>query len=128
MAVTRHASEERQAAVLKFFLENPSATGEEAQRALTLGRLVGEKGQPPMGTGMLFRLQRQAHDMRRKSQLPPPLGGTPAQLDEAGVRLLRERALQLQELLAKAPGGVTEVHVSKDGVRVVRLRPTEEAL
>jgi hypothetical protein len=129
-ALTRRESEERQAAVLRFFMESPTATGEEAQRALINGRLTGKKG-PPMGNGMLHRLQRQAHDLAVKGARPPeaPVArGDSAALDADALQALRESAHEVQRLLAESPGSVVEVHITRDGVRVVRLRPTEEAL
>jgi hypothetical protein len=37
--LTRRESEDRQQALLNFFLQNPSATGDEGQKALIDGRL-----------------------------------------------------------------------------------------
>jgi hypothetical protein len=127
--LTRKESEERQQAVLRFFVENPRATGEEAQRALSSGLLTGKQGQPPMGLGMLFRLKRQAEAMAAKDDTPPERparmnGG--AQLSEEQTQALRESARGLQRLLSEMPDTVLGVNVTREGVRVVRT--TEEEL
>lgn len=131
--MTRKESEERQEAVLRYFLENPRATGEEAQRLLTIGRLLPHRGkeQPPMGLGMLYRVKRKAEDMARKGFRPEAqaprliLDGKP---DDAQMQALRQRAQELQDALSKMPDGVLEVRVSRNGVSVVRMQPTEEAI
>jgi hypothetical protein len=130
-AISRKESEERHAAVLRFFMENPRATGEEAQRALLAGRLTGKKG-PPMGTGALFRVKRQAEELLAKGERPPsngtasPFKGDSAALDDEQLQALRQRAQEIQKLMGD--GGVMELHITRDGIRVVRLRPTEEKL
>jgi hypothetical protein len=131
MALTRRESEERQAAVLRFFIENPRATGDEAQSALTRGRLPGlQKDQPPMGLGMLFRLKRQAEEQVRKALVPARVAPAPAPaaLTEPQLQALRDRAYELQKLLQASGDGILELHVTREGVRIVRLRPTEEKL
>lgn len=132
-SISRKDSEERQRAVLRFFMENPSATGEEAQRALVSGRLLSHKGknQMPMGLGMLFRLKRQAEMSAKKGERPPEapmfkLNGGP--LTEDQLRALRNSGHELQRLLSELPATVLEVHITRDGVRVVRMQQTEETL
>jgi hypothetical protein len=138
-AMTRRESEERQQAVLRFFMEHPTATGDEAQKALISGRLTGKKG-PPMGIGMLFRVKRQAESLARSgAPLPPAPAPAPEVFRAPAVpahvggnndelEMLRERVRELQRLLANAPGGVVEIHITRDGARMVRLRPSEEEL
>ena len=130
-ALTRKESDERQQAVLRFFIANPRATGEDAQHALTSGRLTGKQGQPPMGLAMLYRLKRQAEEMAAKGDTPPEPptrmnGG--AQMSEEQTQALRERARELQELLSELPDTVLAVNVTREGVRIVRMQPTEEEL
>jgi hypothetical protein len=128
-ALSRKESEERQQAVLRFFVDNPRSTGDEAQRALTSGRLLGKKGQPPMGLGMLFKLKRQAETMAARGvRLPEPPRAADSQLTEEQLAALRDRGHELQKLLSELPEAVIEVHITRDGVRVVRLKATEEEL
>lgn len=141
MTLTRRESEERQQAVLRFFIESglspdgtkTRATGDEAQRALTTGRLTGKKDQPPMGLNMLYRLQRQAVDHLKKGKpLPPapvpppahPVPYAPAPVIEA----LRSRTKELEAILNNGSSDVVEIHITRDGVRIVRMQPTEEKL
>jgi hypothetical protein len=136
-SLTRRASEERQQAVLRFFIENPTATGEEAQRALRSGRLLPDRGrdQPPMGLGMLFRVKRQAKSMAAQGIRPnvatrtasQPLTQS-AQLNDEQLQALRDRGRHLQELLSKMPETVLEVHVSRHGVSILRAQTTKEDL
>lgn len=130
-ALTRRESEERQAAVLKFFMENPRATGEEMQKLLTAGRLTGKKG-PPMGQGMLYKLKDQALEMLGRGARAPepgPLRGESASLvaDEQ-LKDIRDRARELQKMLSDMNGSVLEIHISRDGLRVTRLQKTDETL
>jgi Cu/Ag efflux pump CusA len=118
--LTRRKSEERKAAVLDYFLKHPHATGDEAQAALTSGKLTGEKG-PQLSTGVLYELRKRAGVM-----LPDgarAAAGQPASGDAYAE--LRERAEELKRVLLATPG-VSEVIVTREGARVVRLR--EEAL
>jgi hypothetical protein len=128
-ALSRRESEERQAAALRFFIENPRATGDEMQRALTAGRLTGKKG-PPMGIGMLYKLKRRAEEMARQGQKPPAIAPRPdfESTAEEHLQKLRETAKELQRMLSETTGNVLEVHITRDGVRVVRMRATEEQL
>jgi hypothetical protein len=122
MKMTRKAAEKRQQAVLDFFLRNPAATGDEAQLALSGGKLTGEKG-PTMSVGMLYSLRKRALSML-------PAGGSARVVDSmSGDQLakLRERARELQEMLAKLPD-VSGVTITRDGARVVRTKVEEEAL
>lgn len=123
--MTRRESEERQAAVLRFFVENPTATGDEAQRALESGRLLGGKKQPPLGQGLLFKLKRQASELASKG-VKPSAPKAPSTLSGPQLQMLRERSHELQKMLADLPDGVAELHISRDGVKVVRLTTTEE--
>jgi len=136
--MTRRESGERQEAVLQFFLDNPRATGEEAQTQLTLGRLVPSHGkdQPPMGLHMLFRIKRRAEEITKRGGLqanepalhfPPTSHSNGADSkNEDQMNALRERTREVQELLVKMPPGVLEVHVSRGGIKI--LRTTEEEL
>lgn len=136
MALTRRESDERKQAVIRFFIENPRATGEEAQAALTSGRLTGRQGQPPMGLGMLFGLQRQAREMAAKGIKPTdlPAPALPVQMNgahdssERQFQALRECARELQNVLSQMPETVLEVNVTRERVRVVRMQKTAEEL
>jgi hypothetical protein len=131
--LTRRDSEERHRAVLKYFLTNPSATGDEAQKALTSGALTGKSG-PPMGIGMLFRLKRQSEALRRddpKEAARIVSEGsarydTPVDGDDAAVAL-RSLVKQVQQILATMPS-VAEVRVTKAGAKVLRTVTHEEEL
>jgi hypothetical protein len=127
-ALTRRESEDRQKAVLRFFMENPRATGEEAQLALTSGRLTGKNDSPPMGLGMLYRLKREAEVMAaRQVNDTPAAAGTPVPHNGEKLEALRKLAHDVKELLAALPD-VVEVHIRREGSRIVRLRATEEEL
>jgi uroporphyrinogen-III synthase len=99
------------------------------QRALTAGRLTGKKG-PPMGIGMLYKLKRRAEEMARQGQKPPAIAPRPdfESTAEEHLQKLRETAKELQRMLSETTGNVLEVHITRDGVRVVRMRATEEQL
>lgn len=114
--MTRRQSEERKAAVLRFFSEHPDATGDEAQAALTSGRLTGKAG-PPIGLGVLYELKRRAgetHPVPPRTAVEPPRAGA----QDRGR--LRELARALQEELRLHPD-VSEVLVTPTGARVTRL-------
>jgi hypothetical protein len=126
-ALTRKESEERQQAVLNYFMANPLATGDEAQRALVSGQLTGKKT-VPMGIGMLFRLKRQAEQLL-KSGTAQVAAIKPMAPEQAAPILaeLREAAARLQKVLAKLPE-VAEVRVSRADVIVTRTVVQEERL
>jgi hypothetical protein len=132
-AMTRRESEERQNGVRRFFMENPRATGEEAQRALTSGRLTARKDQPPMGLGMLVRVQREARAATLRGEQPPShtpqigVGGGGAATEEQ-FGALRERARELHAMLNSMPGTVLSIHITREGAHIVSLQPTEEKI
>jgi len=128
MALTRRDSEERQQALLNFFLSRPDATGEDGQRALVGGSLLGKKG-PPMGLHMLFRIKRQADQLRSTGAAQVanvPSAVSPSKIGPI-LAELRELAAKLQKALESLPD-VTEVKISRTGMRIVRLRAQEETL
>lgn len=86
-----------------------------------------------MGLNMLYRLQRQAVDHLKKGKpLPPapvpppahPVPYAPAPVIEA----LRSRTKELEAILNNGSSDVVEIHITRDGVRIVRMQPTEEKL
>lgn len=123
--LTRREIDERKQAVLNYFLAHPRATGDEAQRALTAGKLTGNKG-PPMGFGMLFRLKREAEAQLRSGRVPT-VAAPLAQERSENLNGLRDAAAEIQELLAKLPN-IAEVRVSRASVTVVRTVTQEETL
>jgi hypothetical protein len=125
-SMTRAESERRAQAVLKFFMENPRATGDEAQKALTSGRLTGEKG-PPMGIGRLFKVKRQAEQLVASGTRQ--VSAAPIAAEHAGPLLSKLRGLtgEMQELLGRLPD-VSEVRVTRAGATVLRSVTKEEPL
>lgn len=116
MRLTRRDSEERKQAILEHFLKHPDSTGDEAQALLVSGKLTGKKG-PQLSTGVLYELRKRATTMNPQR----PGGAGAATLSDADLLKLRERALEIQKLLAAAPG-VASVIITRDGARIERLR------
>ncbi len=129
-ALSKRQSTERQQGVLNYFLTHPEATGDEAQKALIDGKLTGSKG-PPMGIGLLFKLKRQAEDLRRKGAATgsPPRPGAPAEppAPSGGIEELRALTARLQRLLSTMPD-VAELRITSVGAKVVRTLLREETL
>lgn len=125
--VTKRENERRQQAVLQFFLSDPEATGDEAQRALVSGRLLGVIG-PPMGIGLLHRLQRQAREMARKGVTAPapPRPAAPSTSPDA-MAALRKATEGVQKALVALPD-ITEVTISRSAARVSRQAIQQEQL
>jgi hypothetical protein len=123
--VSRRESEQRQQAMMNFFLSNPTATGEEGQAALISGKLTGSKG-PPMGVGMLFRIQRQARQLARQGVMSGPQGDGAA-LSPGDLAELRKASGVIARVLAGLPG-VKEVIIDRSGPRLVRHAVKEERL
>jgi hypothetical protein len=122
--LTRKKSEERQQAVLSWFLNHPAGTGDEAQAALSSGKLTGEKG-PTMSVGMVYSLRKRALSML-------PQGGilsSAAQPALTGEQLarLRDLAKKVQDLLAATPG-VPQVTITQGEIRITKLRSESETL
>jgi hypothetical protein len=124
--LTRAHSEAREQAVLRFFLENPRATGDEAQKALVSGRLTGEKG-PPMGIGRLFKVKRQAELLVKDGA--NAVSARPMAPEHAAPLLTELRNLtgKMQTVLQSLPD-VAEVRVTRAGAIVVRSVTREEPL
>lgn len=116
--MTRREAQARRDAVLKYFREHPDATGDEAQEALSSGKLTGKKG-PPLGLGVLYELRKIARS-----------GSTPAtgrSFTSDGIEELRRRAAAIQEALQEADD-IVEVSITRDGARIVRLERKNEKL
>jgi hypothetical protein len=130
---------------LTYFIENPRATGEAAQKALVSGKLDG-KEQPPMGIGLLFKIKRQAeaialHESRgmsrdaavklvtEESKLKAGRDEAPVVAKEAAQAIfaLREAAAVVQELLGRLDD-IHEVRISRAGASVIRRVTREDAL
>lgn len=121
--IGRREQEARREAALAHFLKHPDATGDEVQALLVKGKLTGRPG-PQLGTGTIYEIRKRALGM-----LGAVGPATQARASEDGEALaeLREQARRLQAVLARIPG-VAEVHITREGARVVRLQPSEEPL
>ena len=135
-AIPRRENEERQKAVLNFFLADPTATGDEALRALVSGRLLphgtkDKKGrQKTMGQKRIFGLKKKAEAIRRGGEKPPPASVRlpPPPGGPVSIATVRSRALEIQQALAGLPGDVVEIIITRDGLKMKRLEPREEDL
>jgi hypothetical protein len=123
----RKQVEERYAAVLKFYIANPTATGDEAQDALVSGRMTGQKG-PPMNIGQLYRLRRQALQLSLSGavQQTPPTDARTGMKTDGAVKELRALAASMQKLMDAA--GLVELHLTRSTVKAVRNERREDAL
>jgi hypothetical protein len=127
--LSRREAEERQQAVLDYFLKNPRATGDEAQCELMNGRLTGRKG-PKMGIAMVFRLKRQAEDLlRRGTAMVSATPATALSPEQAAPVLasLRELTAKVQTLLDKLPD-VAEVRITRGDAKAIRQVTREDDL
>ncbi len=114
---SRRENEQRKAALLAFFRENPDATGDEAQEALKSGKLTGKRG-PAIGLGVLYELRKQARE-----GVPAPLASPLPPADPVRLQHLRELASQLQRELDGA-GDIVSVTITRDGTTVRRVADT----
>lgn len=123
----RRQVEERYAAVLQFFIADPDATGEEAQAALTSGRLTGAVG-PPMNIGQLYRLRRQALQLAKSGATPKsaPVVARPDPKTDAAVKELRALASSIQRRMDDA--GLVEMTLTRASIKVKRTEVREGAL
>jgi hypothetical protein len=123
--LTRRESDQRKQAILRFFISNPCATGEEAQRALASGKLTG-RAEQPMGIGLLFRIKRQAEvsDAGKRNGAAPPLS---ADATGEATAELRDLVAKAQTVLLQLPD-VAEVRITRSGAKVIRSVTREEPL
>jgi len=125
MKLTRKKSATRRQAVLDFFVAHPDATGDEAQAALMSGKLTGERG-PALSIGVLYELRKRALEQVASFAAPTArlAGATPP---SEALAQLRQSVALVQKTLGQLPD-VAEVIIGRDGARLVRMEPRQEAL
>lgn len=124
---SRRENEQRELAVLNWFLANPSATERECQKELESGRLT--PGLPPsrMGIAKVLALKRQAEGIIRTGA--SQISARPMATEVAAPLLakLARWAEEGKKLLGELPE-VEEVRVSRAGAIMDRSRRTQEPL
>jgi hypothetical protein len=87
--------ERREKAIVKWFMQNPNATGESMNKALKDGTVTGKHGEPLLNIKRVYLLRTQARQLLAEAERPPAL---PASEFRAQRRFGAEAAVEGPQL------------------------------